>query len=51
MIFRVKLPEKDIDKILSILADRPYKEVAQLIPFIIQQTTENRLALDVGQEL
>lgn len=35
----IALPQPAVQYILNLLAERPYKEVAELVPLIMQQAT------------
>lgn len=39
--FNIELTESEIDAIVNALADKPYREVMQLIPKIVQQVKKS----------
>lgn len=50
MKFTIDMPEEAVNKVLEILAERPFKEVAGIIQGIVTQTQSQARAADAAKQ-
>lgn len=50
MKFTIDMPEEAVNKVLEILAERPFKEVAGIIQGIVAQTQSQARAADAAKQ-